>query len=323
MKQAFKKVVSAATFLAALSPLSAHGAVTVYADDTASNPAAARDVRYESAGETEFSKSFTVGPGGSLSVNVDRGDIRLAGADQNTVQIRVLREVTRASDAEAARILKDHHIVLQQHGNEISVTAQESRHFGSVSWWRWWGQPNLNVHYQITVPQAFDARLKTEGGNVEIATLHGNVTARTEGGNLNFNGIQGKVDGQTEGGNVEAVACHDELQLRTEGGNIAIEEFTGNGLQARTEGGSIVAEFAVPPRSDCALHTEGGNVTVRIPETAAVNLDAHTEGGTSRADLPVQLQGRLDGQTLRGTINGGGPLLTLATEDGNIRVLKR
>jgi len=342
MKQAFKKVIRAAIFLAVLSPLCARGAVSVYADETASNPAisspqppaattpnpaepptAPRDVRYESAGETEFSKSFTVGPGGSLNMNVDRGDIHVVGTDQNTVQIRVLREVTHASDAEAARILKEHHVVLQQHGNEISVTAEESRTFGSASWWRWWGQPNLNVHYQITVPDAFDARLKTEGGNVEVATLHGNATARTEGGNLKFNGIQGKVDGQTEGGNVEAVACHNDVQLRTEGGNIAIEQFTGNGLQARTEGGSIVAEFAVPPRSDSTLRTEGGNVTVKIPETAAVNLDAHTDGGTTRTDLPVQIQGRLDGQTLRGTINGGGPLLTLATEGGNIRVLKR
>ncbi len=342
MKHAFKKVIRAAIFLAALSPLCAQAAVTVYADDTGSNaaistpqppaattphptepPATPRDVRYESAGETDFSKSFTVGPGGSLTVNADRGDIHVVGIDQNAVQIRVLRDVTHASDAETTRILKEHHVVLQQHDNDIFVTAEESRPFGSVSWWRWWGQPNLNVHYQITVPRAFGVRLKTEGGDVEVATLDGNATARTEGGNLKFNGIEGKVNGETEGGNVEAVACHNELQLLTEGGSIAIEEFTGKGLQALTEGGSIVAEFAGPPRSDCTLRTEGGNVTVTIPETAAVNLDAHTDGGTTRTDLPVQVQGEQDRETLRGTINGGGPLLTLKTEGGNIRVLKR
>jgi hypothetical protein len=341
MKQAFRKVISAVIFLAALSPLCAQGAVSVYADDTVSNavigspqspvvtkpdsteaPGKARDVRYESGSEAEFSKSFAVGPGGSLSVDVDRGDIHIVGADQNSVQIRVVRDVTRASEAEATRILKEHHVVLQQHGNEVSVTAQEPWSFGSASWWGWWGRPNLNVHYEITVPQAFDAHLKTEGGDVEVATLHGNVNAKTEGGHLSFNGIEGKVNGQTEGGNVKAVGCHDEVQVRTDGGSIAIEEFTGKGLQALTEGGSIVAEFAVPPRSDCTLRTSGGNVTVRIPETAAVNLDAHTDGGTTRTDLPVQVQGQQDRETLRGTINGGGPMLKLETEGGNIRVLK-
>lgn len=54
-----------------------------------------------------------------------------------------------------------------------------------------------------------------------------------------------------------------------------------------------------------------------------MNLDAHTDGGTTRTDLPVQVQGEQDRETLRGTINGGGPLLTLKTEGGNIRVLKR
>ncbi|HTS18122.1 MAG TPA: DUF4097 family beta strand repeat-containing protein [Verrucomicrobiae bacterium] len=342
MKHVFKQVIRAAILLAAFFPLRAQAAVTVYADDTTSNsaiatpqppaatalnptppPATPSDVRYETAGEPDFSKSFTVAPGGSLNVQANRGDIHVAGTDQNTVQIRVLREVSHASDAEAARALKDHHVVLEQHGNEISVTAEEPRRFGSASWWRWWGQPNLNVHYQITVPQAFDARLKTEGGDIAVATLHGNVTAKTEGGSLKFNGIHGNVNGKTEGGNVDAVACHDELQLLTEGGNISIEQFTGNGLQARTEGGSIFADFAVPPRADCALHTDGGNVTVKIPETAAVNLDAHTDGGTTRTDLPIQLKARLDGETLRGTINGGGPALKLTTQGGNVRVLKR
>jgi hypothetical protein len=342
MENAFKKVIRAVIFLAALSPLCAQGAVSVYAEDTVSNaaigspqspvatnlnstqaPSPARDVRYESGSEAEFSKSFDVGPGGSLSVDVDRGGIRIVGADQNSVQIRVVRDVTRASEAEAARILKEHHVVLEQHGKEISITAQEPWSFGRGSWWSWWGHPELNVHYEITVPRVFDTRVKTAGGNVEVASLHGNVTAKTEGGRLNFNGIEGKVNGKTEGGNVKAVGCQDELQLRTEGGNIAIEEFTGKGLQAQTEGGSIVAEFAVPPRSDCTLRTSGGNVTVRIPETAAVNLDAHTDGGTTRTDLPVQVQGQQDRETLRGTINGGGSMLELETEGGNIRILKR
>ena len=314
----------------------------MYADDTVSNavigspespvvtklnsteaPGKARDVRYESGSEAEFSKSFAVGPGGTLSVNVDRGDIHVVGADQNSVQIRVVRDVTHASEAEATRILKEHHVVLQQHGKEISITAHEPLSFGRGSWWGWWRQRNLNVHYEITVPQAFDVRLKTEGGDVEVATLHGNVNANTEGGHLSFNGIEGKVNGQTEGGSVKAVGCRDEVQVRTEGGKIAIEEFTGRGLQALTEGGSIVAEFAVPPRADCTLRTSGGKVTVTIPETAAVNVDAHTDGGRIRTELPVLVQGKQDGETLRGTINGGGPMLKLKTEGGNIRILKR
>jgi len=37
MNQAFKKVIRGVIFLAALSPLCAQGAVSVYADDTVSN----------------------------------------------------------------------------------------------------------------------------------------------------------------------------------------------------------------------------------------------------------------------------------------------
>lgn len=114
-----------------------------------------------------------------------------------------------------------------------------------------------------------------------------------------------------------------ELVIKTEGGGIGLEAFAGPSVQGSTEGGSITADFAASPKSDCLLRTSGGSVIVRMPATAAVTLDAHTEGGGVRSDLPVQVEGEADGSTLRGKLNGGGPLLKLATEGGSIHVSGR
>jgi DUF4097 and DUF4098 domain-containing protein YvlB len=286
-------------------------------------PAVATAARYESGSEASFSHSFTVGPQGKLTVNVGRGSIHLVGSEQDTVEISVTREVTRASESDVAEILKAHHVVLRQNGDEISVSANEPSLGGHGSWWSGWDQPQLNVHYDITVPRKFVSRLETSGGAIEAASLGGNLTAKTQGGSLDFDGIAGDVDGETEGGSIHSASCDGHLSLKTEGGGITIKAFAGPDVQAETDGGSVSADFAVPPRSDCTLHTSGGNVTANLPGTAAVTVDAHTSGGSTSTDLPVQIQGEMERETLRGTINGGGPRLTLETDGGNIRIQKR
>jgi predicted Ser/Thr protein kinase/DUF4097 and DUF4098 domain-containing protein YvlB len=273
--------------------------------------------------EASFSKSLSVEPVGKLTMNVDRGDVHVTGSDQNIVAVQVERQVTRAGDSEAARILKEERLLLKQTGNEISITAHEPPSFHNHSFWGWLSGPNLSVHYEITVPRKFDVRLETSGGHIKVASLQGNADVKTEGGGLDFNDIEGRVSGQTEGGGIRAVSCKNELLIQTQGGGITVERFTGSRVRATTEGGSISADFAAAPKADSELRTEGGSVTARLPQGAAVTLDAHTEGGSVRTDLPVQVEGRFHNSTLKGTINGGGPLLKLETEGGNIEVLKQ
>ena len=234
-------------------------------------------------------------------MNVDRGDVTISSADQNDVEIHVTREVTRAGFSDAATILKNEHVVLEQTGNKIPITSQDPRPglFGFGV--------NLDAHYEITVPRQFDAHVKTSGGDVKVTGIQGGAVIRTMGGGLNCENIDGDVDGQTMGGDVHSVECDGKLRLKTMGGSIAVESFKGPSVQATTEGGSVSADLLVAPESDCKLATSGGNVTVRLPGNAAVTLDAQTEGGSIETDFPLQVAHHFANDSLNGSINGGGP----------------
>ena len=52
-------------------------------------------------------------------------------------------------------------------------------------------------------------------------------------------------------------------------------------------------------------------------------IDASTSGGSVSCDLPITTQGRMSKSSLRGTIGSGGPLLTLRTSGGSIRISER
>jgi TM2 domain-containing membrane protein YozV/predicted Ser/Thr protein kinase len=274
-------------------------------------------------GATDFSKSFAVEPGGQLMMDVDRGDVHITGGDQNTVEIHVEREVTKANGTDPSAILKEEHVTLEQTGNTISITAQDPEILRSRSIWNWLSGPNLSDHYEITVPRNFTVQSKTSGGDMKVADIRDSVTITTMGGRLDCQDIGGNLDGKTMGGDVQAADCKGKLHVETMGGNITIDGFSGPDIQATTEGGSVSADFAVAPTADCEMSTSGGNVTARLPETAAVTLDAHTEGGSANCDFPITPGNEFANATLKGPINGGGPKLKMETVGGNIEVLKR
>ena len=272
--------------------------------------------------EPNLSKSFALGRTGRLVMDVDRGGVHVVGTDQDTVEVHVTRDVRRATAAQASQVLAEEKLVLKQTASEVSISAQDPRSLHGA-WW--WGRPRpeLDVNYEITVPRKSDLRLKTAGGAVKVASIHGGMKVNTLGGDLAFNDVEGKVDGGTMGGGIHAAGYTDELLLHTMGGGIRIETFSGPSVRAHTAGGSVSADFASAPKADCELHTMGGSVTARLPETSAVTVDASTIGGTVRTDLPVQVQGHVQAGKLRGTLNGGGPLLKLETLGGSIELRKR
>ena len=269
---------------------------------------------------TDISQSFDVTPGGQLTMNVDRGSVRITAADQNTVTVHLTRDVTGASDTEASNILEEEHVKFIQTGSQISITADnppELRHSGLFH------HPNLEAQYEITVPRHFNARADTMGGDVNVTGVQGSADVRTMGGNLTCKDIGGDLKAQTMGGNVRTGGCKGRMDLQTMGGSINIDRFTGPCVDATTSGGSVSAEFVAAPTADSKLHTMGGSVTVWLPDNAALQLDGRTFGGSVRSDFPVDIKNGFGNDTLSGSINGGGPLLKMDTEGGSVEVYRR
>jgi DUF4097 and DUF4098 domain-containing protein YvlB len=293
--------------------------LTTAPGNTNSSP---RVVRSGSA--ANFTRSFVIGPGGKLRMNVDRGDVRISGSDQNSIEVQVTREVTRTGNSTAARVIKDHHIELRQNGNELSITARTPSFLKTDSLFDFFfARPNLEVHYEITVPRKCDVDSQTAGGEVNVTQIQGSVKAQTMGGRVELADIQGAADAGTMGGDVTVGKCTGDLHAHTAGGSIKVEEFSGPSVRAETSGGNVSADFLVAPHSDCELRTMGGNVTARLPASAAFTVEADTMGGSVNTELPVQIEGKHKDSHLHGTVNGGGPVLKLHTMGGNIEITGR
>lgn len=305
-----------------------------------------------------INKSFNAKPGDTLYMKVDRGSIKVLTSNSDKVDIKVVRELRRASDSKAREIYDLHKIDFSQDGNTVRIEA-DNKQKGGTGWFKnAFNNPfnNLHVEYTISIPSRFDVDLRTSGGNIDIQDLEGVVKAHTSGGHLALGSIKGDINAHTSGGNIKVEGgtgnadvhtsggnltignIDGDLKARTSGGNITLAHIHGSidaetsgghikvtealgPINASTSGGNVTAELANQPSADCSLRTSGGNINVTLTEKVAVDLNARTSGGRVNSDF----SGDYNKQRTRlvAKINGGGPGLTLETSGGNVDVRKK
>jgi len=295
-------------------------------------------------------KTFKVRSGQTLRLATDFGKVAVRGNGGNEVVLRVIKGADDMSEREAEALFERFELDFDQNADGVTI---EGDYDGERR-----GRMPLKVEYEIAVPHEFHVQVKTAGGGITAEDLQGAVDLRTSGGSVttlaidgplsvNTSGgsikaetiggpaslhtsggsitareINGPADVNTSGGSITIEVAHGPVEARTSGGSIRLNEIHGT-ADAHTSGGSITADLAVVPNGPMKLDTSGGSVTLRLTEETSIDVDAHASGGTVRTDMPVQVEGELSRSQLRGKINGGGPLVTLRSSGGGVRILKR
>jgi DUF4097 and DUF4098 domain-containing protein YvlB len=303
------------------------------------------------AEQDTINKSFDAKPGGTLSVQVDRGTVKVLTANTDKVEIEVVRELKRASAEEAREAFDQHKIDFTQDGDSVRIEADNTglNPFKGLF-------NNLSVVYTVTIPSKFNVDLRTAGGNIDLADLDGmaklqttggtlnlgaitgEVRARTAGGNIKIKGAKSNVDLQTTGGSLSIGNVEGNLTAKTAGGNIAIEgtkgsidakttggsikiASAGGAVNARTSGGNVSAELAEQASGECTLKTTGGSIKLTLPEKVAADLEASTTGGRVNSDFDGEFNKQRT--KLVAKINGGGPDMKLSTAGGNVDIRRK
>lgn len=283
-----------------------------------------------------INRSFTVSPGGELTMEVRNGKIRIETGKTDKVEVKVVRSVRVEDKNEIKDILEEHRIEMKQTGNRISIISDNERG-GFFIGWR--GSNRVSDDYTISIPDKFELDLKTSGGSITVGNLEGNAKVKTSGGSINLGQINGRVIGKTSGGSISLVGCNKDVDLKTSGGRIEIGKVTGDvvahtsggsisiedttgEVDATTSGGSITASISTQPHGDCTLKTSGGSVNVSIAGNLNFDVDAKTSGGRVHSDFQVSdsRDGDDSRRKLNGKINNGGPTLLLRTSGGSIHI---
>lgn len=270
--------------------------------------------------QDRITKTFSVGSGGTLLLESDIGSITIQGADIDSVEIEILREVKTNNEKKADEILKDYDIQFNHSGNDVFIEAKYKKR-GIKGFWNNIGR-YLRVKYIITVPSEYNVDLHTKGGSITVEDIHGDILSETSGGSISIGKVVGRSNIRTSGGSIHIKHAEGPVDANTSGGSITVEEVMGT-IEAHTSGGSVKAYLSRQPDSDCRLTTSGGSITIKLSKDMRLDVNAKTSGGRVHTDFPVSISGEINKSSMRGRMNGGGPELYLRTSGGSIYLKKQ
>jgi len=174
------------------------------------------------------------------------------------------------------------------------------------------------------------AVLETGGGSIRVDRCSGRVKATTGGGSVDLGEIGGPAEIETGAGSIRLASAKGRVQAQTGGGTIQLDGATS--VQAETSAGGIIVKLlssagaGAASRSNSTLETSAGDITVYLANDLAISVRAEIEvanGHTIRSDfsdIHVASEGGPWEKTVtaEGQLNGGGPVLKVRTNSGNV-----
>lgn len=224
-------------------------------------------------------------PGQLVMENV-RGDFSITGTSGHDLEITETITVRAGTEEKAAQLYDEVRASVKRVSSEdeplaVAITGRSFRH-GHVS-----------LDYSIKVPPIFSVKLASQGGDVDITKVKGQIDISSGGGDLSLSHLSGRVTAATSGGDIDAYELGGRVFLNTSGGDIDVEEVQGD-LRVRTSGGDIRVEKV---RGGVSVITEGGDIDL-------IGIDGREiVGRTGGGDITATtITGRVDLSTSGGNI---------------------
>ena len=277
----------------------------------------------------DFHQSYPLKAGGRLSVETFNGSVEVTGWDQETADISGTKY---ASTEDGLKALK---VDIVTSGDSVRIrTVRPTDHRGG-----------MGAKYVIKVPrQTSLERIESSNGAIRIDNIDASARLRTSNGGISVTGLKGTLEAITSNAAVDLRDVQGPAVVSTSNGSIQADEVS-NGLEATTSNAAIHASLNnIEPKKSLKLTTSNGSVdlaldrldgneveattgnasiTLHLPADVAVRLKAQTSNSSVTSEFDVTAKGTAGKNNLEGTINGGGPLVTLTTSNGSIRVLKK
>lgn len=164
---------------------------------------------------SEWTRSYTLQPGGEFQIVGATGSIDVHGADTSTIEVTAERVVKAATDSTAqsmvarVRIAEDvapDKVVLRGEGLEGITLGVE-----------------VVINFHVTAPPGTRLRLHSNNGDVTITGMDGALVASSTNGGIHATAIRGGVDARSTNGAVAlelAAVSKDPIEVRATNGTI-------------------------------------------------------------------------------------------------------
>jgi len=170
--------------------------------------------------------------------------------------------------------------------------------------------------------QAGSAEFRSDNGmvNLEKIDLTGALTVKGSFGDLTVAQVMASsYDLKSANGKIELDGAQGPIKAYSQFGEVKVLNAKNASLDLSSTNGGVIfsGSLGAGPHS---LKSEFGNISLSLPGDFKANVDMQTELGkiSSDFDITVSGGGKPDEKHLVGKINGGGEMLNVRNNNGNI-----
>jgi DUF4097 and DUF4098 domain-containing protein YvlB len=283
-----------------------------------------------------WSKSFKVGPSGSLDLNNVSGAVVVTGGPGDEIKVDAVKRV-RARDAGAAKALL----------GELTIEAVETAGRLEIRTVYPRGRDvHAQVDYTLQVPTGAAVAIHTVSGDVHASKVKGETRLESVSGSIIASGLTLVTKVKSVSGDVELTdgGGADGVSLASVSGGLVVRRFKARAIDAQTVSGDVLLEDVSCDRAAAKsisgdVHFEGplaksgryeftshsGDVRLAVGSATGFEITANSFSGDVRSELPgfkppSDDDGRPGRHEVRATIGDGSALIVVKTFSGDLLV---
>lgn len=283
-----------------------------------------------------ITKTFKVGPNGSLDLGAISGDVIVNAGGGDTITVDAMKHVRSRNAEDARRQMENTNVTMAQSGSRVEVRVN------------YVGRDNhASVDFNVTAPAGTTLNVRSISGDVQVRNITGEVRMESVSGDVSATGTPNLAAIKTVSGDLElsGVSGQDTLNVSTISGDLQVRSVKARSINAESVSGGVSltdvtcdratvksvsgdVEYAGPLTKNgrYELRSHSGDIRMTLPNDVGFELEANTFSGNVRSDLQVTTRTGDTGNRrrgLRGTHGDGSVLLMLNTFSGDITVAKR
>jgi hypothetical protein len=260
------------------------------------------------------------GVGGALSLSNRHGDVEVEDVtDRGSIDTQHGRVTARRTgaltvegrygDVEVETVRGDLEVRSQHSGVQVRDVA------GSAV--------VENAYGDVDVEQVTgEARARVEHGRVTVRDVKGPVYARTQYNNVVLARIGGVVEVTVHHGGVQAEGLESGGRIEASGNEVAIDGFRGP-LAVKAERAAVRLVPSAALQWPLTVSAAFGGIRLEVPAGSHFELEAAATRGELSVDVPGLTVTESAGSRLTGRVGGGGELVKLTAENGDVRLEPR
>ncbi len=257
---------------------------------------------------------------GTLNLNARFGDVEL-----EDVEGRVTLDLQHGK-ASASRLGSLHATLaqgelsvegvggdLEVKGEHTGVTASEVR-----------GGASVQTSFEGVTLRAVggEARIRAAHGAVKATGVKGALWAQASFGSVELEDIGGPAEVTVEHGGVQGRGLQKGARVKASGDDVAIEGFRGP-LAVEADRANVHLVPQGPLVDPVSASTRHGGIHLEVPAGSRFDLEARTQHGEIQVNVPGFSTTHSGAGSLTGTLAGGGNMVHLAADGGDLSVTAR